>query len=92
MNYNNIGNKSIVSTKWVLIITVLFFSVLFGGLFFCTPAHAQVKPFKNTGKVLKDTVIKEVKYVLYVGAKGGKYIVRTSAKGNIYKMYIKAKK
>lgn len=38
---------------------------------------------------VKDTVIKEVKHKLYVGAKGGKFIVVTSKTGNQYKRYFK---
>lgn len=47
---------------------------------------------KPADKVLKDTVIKTVTYKLYVGAKGGRYVIRTSASGNVYKQYIKANK
>ena len=47
----------------------------------------QVKP--NNDKVLKDTVISSVSYKLYQGSRGGKYVLRTSKSGNIYKQYIK---
>lgn len=43
-------------------------------------------------RVLKDTVIKDIKYPMYIGSKGGKYIIRTSKSGSMYKQYIKAKK
>jgi len=43
-------------------------------------------------RVLKDTVIKDIKYPMYVGGKGGKYIIRMSKTGSMYKQYIKAKK
>lgn len=54
----------------------------------CTMLHAQTLPVKD--KVLKDTVIKAVTYKLYVGGRGGKYILRTSKQtGKVYKQYIK---
>lgn len=43
-------------------------------------------------RVLKDTVIKDIKYPMYIGSKGGKYIIRTSKTGSMYKQYFKAKK
>lgn len=55
------------------------------------PAHSQdtTKVIRNTAPV-KDTVIRGVKYPIYVGAKGGRYIIRTSAKTNKeYKQYLK---
>ena len=53
-----------------------------------TQAQTTIKP---TDKVQKDTVIKEVKYPIYVGKSGGRYIIKTSKTGNMYKMYIKKK-
>lgn len=88
MNYNQIGSKCLVKTKYLAPIIFLFIALILGGLFIVTPARAQdVK----ADKVLKDTLIKSVSYKVYQGARGGRYIVRTSAKGNVYKQYIKAK-
>lgn len=41
---------------------------------------------------VKDTVIKDVNHKLYIGPKGGKFIVVTSKTGSQYKKYFKAKK
>lgn len=55
-------------------------------------ASAQtIKEPRNTDKVLKDTVIKEVKYTLYLGSRGGKYYIKPNAKGELTKRYIKHK-
>lgn len=51
-------------------------------------AQSQETP-KSADKVLKDTVIKAVSYKLYVGSRGGRYVLRTSKSGNVYKQYIK---
>ena len=55
------------------------------------PAHSQdtTKVIRNTAPV-KDTVIRGVKYPIYVGSKGGRYIIRTSKTTNKeYKQYLK---
>lgn len=59
-----------------------------------TPAApAAPLAFVTTDKVLKDTVIKDVSYKLYVGKKGGRYIIRTAkVSGKTYKQYFKPKK
>lgn len=40
-------------------------------------------------KPVKDTVINKVTYKLYIGPKGGKYIIVTSKTGTQYKKYFK---
>lgn len=50
------------------------------------------KPLKVTDKSVKDTVIKEVNHKLYVGNRGGKYIIVTSKSGTQYKKYFKNSK
>lgn len=40
-------------------------------------------------KPVKDTVINKVTYKLYIGNKGGKYIIVTSKTGTQYKKYFK---
>ena len=42
-------------------------------------------------KFVKDTVIRGTTYQIYQGARGGKFILRTSAKGNVYKQYLQVK-
>lgn len=56
------------------------------GIMINTQAQTVIKP---TDKVLKDTTIKSIVYKLYVGSKGGKYIIVTSKAGNQYKKYFK---
>ena len=60
---------------------ILLFSLTASGVF------AQTAP-KQTDKVLKDTTIAGKSYKLYIGSRGGKYTIRTSKTGNIYKAYI----
>lgn len=40
----------------------------------------------------KDTIINKVSHRLYIGSKGGKYIIVTSKTGKVYKRYFTAKK
>ncbi len=41
-------------------------------------------------KPIKDTTINSVKYTMYQGSKGGRYIIRTSkTTGKTYKQYFK---
>jgi len=40
---------------------------------------------------IKDTIIKGATYPLYVGAKGGRYIIITSKTGVVYRKYFKYK-
>lgn len=48
--------------------------------------------FAGNDKPVKDTVINNVKYSLYVGAKGGRYIIVTSKiTGKQYKRYFARK-
>lgn len=58
------------------------------GMMANTQAQTTIKP---TDKVQKDTLIGNVKYPIYVGKKGGRYTIRTSKAGNMYKSYIKTK-
>lgn len=43
----------------------------------------------QTPASIKDTVINKVSHKLYIGAKGGKYIIVTSKAGKTYKRYFK---
>ncbi len=53
-------------------------------------SYSQTVVKTNSDKVLKDTVIKTVTYKIYVGSRGGKYIIMTSkTTGNQYKRYLK---
>lgn len=85
MNYNNIGSTSIVPTRWVIILTILFAMMVFSLV-------ASAQTVKPSDKVLKDTVIKAINYKLYIGPKGGKYVLKTSKSGVVYKMYISKSK
>ncbi len=76
------------SNKLFVILIAVAFSIAL--LFAVSEATAQTS--KPVDKVLKDTTIKNVKYKLYVGSRGGKYVVRTSKTGNTYKQYIKKSK
>ena len=40
-------------------------------------------------KVIKDTTINKVVYHIYLGSRGGKYIVVTSRTGKEYRKYLK---
>lgn len=52
-------------------------------------AQDKKKIVVNTAPI-KDTVIAGTKYPIYQGAKGGRYIIRTSkVTGNEYKQYLK---
>lgn len=48
----------------------------------------NAQDIKPTDKVLKDTTINKVEYKLYIGSRGGKYVLRTAKSGKVYKMYI----
>lgn len=67
------------------VIRILLFALLLV-LVYGAKSQEIVKP---TDKVLKDTVISNVSYKLYVGSRGGKYVLRTSKTGRVYKMYFK---
>lgn len=89
MNYNSIGTKCIIKPYKALFFALLFPIILLALLAICTPAHSQdVKP---ADKVLKDTVIASKTYKLYVGSRGGRYVVRTAKSGKVYKQYFKSK-
>lgn len=89
MNYSNIGTKCIIKTRLAVVLAIVIPALILALLALATPAHSQtVKP---SDKVLKDTLIKSVSYKLYLGSRGGRYVIRTSASGNVYKQYIKAK-
>lgn len=68
-----------------LTIPLLLAFLLFAILTSCSPATAQTP--EKVDKVLKDTTISNKVYKLYVGARGGKYIVATSKSGKSYKRY-----
>jgi len=70
------------------LLKALLFIILFSVLFIAfVPVKAQV--VANTDKVLKDTTIAKKSYKLYLGVRGGKYVIRVSKSGNAYKQYIK---
>lgn len=57
-------------------------------LFFFIALLLSLTTFANNDKPVKDTVINNTTYKLYVGAKGGRYILVTSKKtGKEYKKY-----
>lgn len=62
---------------------ILFIVII---LFISLTAISQEKP---KDKVLRDTTIKNVIYKIYQGSKGGKYYLKTSKSGTIYKVYLK---
>lgn len=71
--------------KLALIVFTVFYTIVF-----CNVLSAQTFHPKPVDNVLKDTTIKSVKYPLYVGSRGGKYILRVSkVTGKQYKQYIK---
>lgn len=63
--------------KQILIIIILFFSLT---------AISQEKP---KDKVLRDTTINNTQQKIYQGSRGGKYYLKTSKAGTIYKVYLK---
>lgn len=71
--------------KKIIVIRLL---ILAATIFICCSVNSQVK--KDTP--VKDTTIKGVTIPLYVGSKGGKYILVTSKSGNVYKKYLKTNK
>lgn len=71
-----------------LLVSVILLSI-FSMLAICS--QAQTKPVAKTPVSVKDTTIKGVKYPLYVGSKGGRYIIVTSKAGNEYKRYFSKK-
>lgn len=68
----------------------LIISFLIWGLMVFS-GFAQTSPAaKIPDKAIKDTVIRSVSYKLYIGSRGGKYILMTSKKtGKVYKRYFK---
>ena len=63
---------------------ILFIIII---LFISLTAISQEKP---KDKVLRDTTIKNVTYKIYEGSRGGKYYLKTSKSGAIYKVYLKS--
>ena len=63
--------------KQILLIIILFISLT---------AISQEKP---KDKVLKDTTINNTQHKIYQGSRGGKYYLKTSKAGTIYKAYLK---
>lgn len=60
---------------------------LMAQLFMAGRAVAQTSPASQT--YLKDTTISKAVYKMYVGPKGGKYVIRISKAGKEYKVYFK---
>ena len=74
-----------VSVGFLFVLTLLLFTLIYAASY----AQNGKKIVTNTAPV-KDTVIANTKYPIYVGAKGGRYIIRTSkVTGNEYKQYLK---
>lgn len=71
-----------------IILTLALAFVMLGATAQTTVLVAQDPAVKQPVS-LKDTTIKNAVYKLYIGPKGGKYILRTSKSGNVYKQYIK---
>ncbi len=63
--------------KQILLIIILFISLT---------AISQEKP---KDKVLRDTTINNTQHKIYQGSRGGKYYLKTSKAGTIYKVYLK---
>lgn len=63
------------------------FKMLLVALMLCASAVVSGQVVK--GKELKDTVIKSVTCKMYVGSRGGRYVLKTSKSGNVYKLYFK---
>lgn len=73
------------------LITTLFIVL---GMMFSTTAQQKVdsiKKVKITTLSVKDTTINNIKYPLYVGPKGGRYIIVTKKDGGQYKKYFPKK-
>jgi hypothetical protein len=60
--------------------------ILAATIFICCQANSQDEIIKQ------DTTIKGKVETLYIGNKGGKYILVTSKSGNVYKKYFKTNK
>jgi len=70
--------------KVALLLLVLLFGLTVNAVW------AQEPTVKD--RVLKDTVIKTITYKMYIGSRGGRYVLKTSKNGVIYKMYCTDKK
>lgn len=55
-------------------------------MFISLTAISQEKP---KDKVLRDTTINNTQQKIYQGSRGGKYYLKTSKAGTIYKAYLK---
>lgn len=84
MNYNSIGSKAITSNRTVIVSCLLFAMLLLGVV-----VSSKAQSVKEVDKVLKDTVIASKSYKLYLGSRGGKYVIRVSKSGKEYKQYFK---
>lgn len=84
---NNQLGSPIMPINKIIKICILFIAVLVGTIVY---AKAQ-SVSKVSDKVLKDTTISNKSYKLYLGSRGGKYVVRVSKLGREYKQYFKAK-
>jgi hypothetical protein len=56
-------------------------------LIFFVALLLSLNTFAGNDKPVKDTVINHVTYKLFVGAKGGRYIIVTSKTGKEYRKY-----
>jgi len=82
-------NSTRMTTANKLFIAVLAVIIGVALIFSAASVQAQTTPAKTTDKVLKDSLVKGVKTPIYIGGRGGKYILVTSKSGNVYKKYIK---
>lgn len=74
-----------VSVGFLFVMTLLIFILIYAASY----AQEKKKILPNTAAI-KDTVIAGTKYPIYMGSKGGRYIIRTSkVTGNEYKQYLK---
>lgn len=65
---------------------VIRLMILAATIFICCQVNSQ------GGTIKQDTTIKGKVETLYIGSKGGKYILVTSKSGNVYKKYFKTNK
>lgn len=82
MEYLNINIRQLSA---IILVSIL--------LLVCIGAQAQTKPVAKAPVSVKDTVIKGVTHKLYIGSRGGRYIlVPSKTTGKEYKKYFSAKK
>ncbi len=63
-------------------------AILFALIMTTGRTAGQQEPLTKNATYQKDTTIKAQVYKIYVGAKGGRFIIVTSHSGNQYKKYL----